>query len=53
MIYTYPYNRNQQDADGSYCTDVSRFTVKKALKKFIYTLQRVTSEYLNSSFLEK
>jgi len=50
MLYTYPYNKNQQDAD---CTDISRFTVNKTLKKNIYTLQRVTSEYLNCSSLEK
>jgi hypothetical protein len=37
MMYTYPYNKNQQDAVGSYCTDISRCTVNKTLKKNLHT----------------
>ena len=43
IIYTYPYNKKQQDASGSDCTDISRCTVNKALKKkrFTYFMFRV------------
>jgi len=34
ILYTYPYNKNKQDAD---CTDISGFTVNITLKKYLHT----------------